>query len=66
MKRFSMDFTLAELYGLRNALREAGSESELLARIEEQIQYLHDYFDGRYVPVCKEIGSSIEEWRDKG
>ena len=66
MKRFSMDFTLAELYGLRNALWEAGSESELLARIEEQIQYLHDYFDGRYVPVCKEIGPSIEEWRDKG
>lgn len=60
---FTMRFTYAELYGLRNALRESGKEPELLDRIEEQIRYLHDYFDGKYVPVCREIGPSIEEWR---
>lgn len=46
-KKFSMRFTLAELYGLRNALRKVGNEPEILAKIEEKINYLHAYFDGR-------------------
>lgn len=46
-KKFSMCFTLAELYGLRNALRKVGNEPEILAKIEEKINYLHAYFDGR-------------------
>ncbi len=42
-----MCFTLAELYGLRNALRKVGNEPEILAKIEEKINYLHAFFDGR-------------------
>lgn len=56
-KKFSMRFTLAELYGLRNSLRKVGNEPEILARIEEKINYLHAYFDGRL--------SKWEKWRLK-
>ncbi len=46
-KKFSMRFSLAELYGLRNSLRKVGNEPEILAKIEEKINYLHAFFDGR-------------------
>ena len=42
---FTMSFTYAELYGLRNALRESGKEPELLDRIEEQIRLWEDDMD---------------------
>ena len=46
-KKFSIDLTLADYYGIRNALRETGKDPELLRRIEDEIEMLHAYFDGR-------------------
>ena len=46
-KRFDVNLSLAELYAIRNSLRETGKEPALLARIERKIARLHDFFDGR-------------------
>lgn len=47
-KRFEIRLTLAEFYAIRKALTKQGDEPELLAKINEQIEMLHAYFDGRW------------------
>jgi hypothetical protein len=47
-KKFEISLTLAEFYAIRNALYEMGNNDELLAKINEQIDMLHAYFDGRW------------------
>lgn len=46
-KRFSIRLTLSELYGIRNALRNSDTDKEILKKIENKIESLHDFFDGR-------------------
>lgn len=46
-KRFSVSLTLSDLYAIRNALRNSGTDEEVLKKIEDKIKALHDYFDGR-------------------
>jgi hypothetical protein len=47
-KKFDISLTLAEFYAIRNALAKQGNEIELLMKINEQIDMLHHYFDGRW------------------
>jgi hypothetical protein len=47
-KKFEIRLTLAELYAIRNALYEMGNNDELLAKINDEIEMLHAYFDGRW------------------
>ena len=63
-KKFDISLTLAEFYALRNALRKTGDEPELLAKINEQIEMLHAYFDGRrHLP--REVRPYLEIWRTR-
>jgi hypothetical protein len=61
-KKFEIRLTLAELYAIRNALYEMGNNDELLAKINEQIDMLHAYFDGRWI-LPKGIKPDLRMWR---
>lgn len=61
-KKFDISLTLAELYAIRNALYEMGNNDELLAKINEQIDMLHAYFDGRWI-LPKGIKPDLSMWR---
>lgn len=61
-KRFEIRLTLAELYAIRKALIKQGDEPELLSKINEQIEMLHAYFDGRWnLPLGVE--PTLRLWR---
>lgn len=61
-KKFDISLTLAEFYAIRNALAEQKNEPELLATINEQIEMLHAYFDGRW-HLPSEIKPDLSMWR---
>jgi len=56
--------TLAEFYAIRKALTKQGDEPELLAKINEQIEMLHAYFDGRW-HLPREVRPYLEIWRTR-
>ncbi len=61
-KRFSIKLTMAEFYAIRNALIEQGHETELLDKINGQIEMLHAYFDGRWI-LPRGVRPSLDLWR---
>ena len=61
-KKFEISLTLAEFYAIRNALAKQGNEIELLMKINEQIDMLHHYFDGRW-HLPKGIEPNLRLWR---
>lgn len=61
-KTFEIRLTLAEFYAIRNALAKQGNEIELLMKINEQIDMLHHYFDGRW-HLPKGIEPNLRLWR---
>lgn len=63
-KKFEIRLTLAELYAIRNALYEMGNNDELLVKINEQIDMLHAYLDGRWI-LPKGIKPDLRMWRQK-
>ncbi len=61
-QKFEIRLTIADFYALRNALAKKGDELELLATINEQIEMLHAYIDGRwYLP--KGVEPNLRLWR---
>lgn len=61
-KKFEIRLTLAEFYAIRNALAKQGNEIELLMKINEQIDMLHHYFDGRW-HLPKGVEPTLRLWR---
>lgn len=61
-KTFEIRLTIADFYAIRNALVKKGDELELLATINEQIDMLHHYFDGRW-HLPKGIEPNLRLWR---
>lgn len=61
-KKFDISLTLAEFYAIRNALAKQGNEIELLMKINEQIDMLHHYFDGRW-HLPKGVEPNLRLWR---
>ena len=61
-KKFDISLTLAEFYAIRNALAKQGNEIELLMKINEQIDMLHHYFDGRW-HLPQGVEPNLQLWR---
>jgi hypothetical protein len=61
-KKFDISLTLAEFYAIRNALAKQGNEIELLMKINEQIDMLHHYFDGRW-HLPQGVEPNLRLWR---